>query len=696
MTARTRISRRRFVKVSAGAGAGLVIGFVLGGCAPGTAPQPDPTAEPKARFSPNAFLTIDSNNVVTVTVHRTEMGQGVRTAVAMLVAEELEADWTRIQVMQADAGSTYGDQLTGGSQSMGRVWQPLRTAGAVAREMLLAAAAQTWGVPAAECRAELGAVLHTSGERRLTFGELAELAATLEAPSRVPLKEPADFRVIGRSRARIDEPDLLTGRATFGPDVRLDGMRYAVVARPPVFGAKLVSFDPAGAKAVPGVQEVVAIPAGVAVVAASTWAALKGRAALAVTWDEGAHKDLSSDTIRAMLADRVAGADEDGDLGAATVIEALYEAPFAAHAPMEPMNCVADFRADGCEVWAPTQNPQGVQGAVASTVGGRVTVHVTQVGGGFGRRLETDYAVEAAQVSKAVGAPVQLLWPREDDIGHDYLRPTSLHRLRAGIDAAGQLVAWRHTIAAPGITGSIPGGSDALREGLSTDYRVKNTRASAVLVDLPVPTGYWRSVFNANNAFANESFIDEVAAAMGRDPVELRLELLGAKPMAAALRLAAEKAGWGTPLPEARGRGVACHSTWGVTHVAQVAEVSVGADGVVKVHRVVVGIDCGIPVNPDGVVAQMESGIAFGLTAVLKGPITIAGGRVVERGFGDYPLLRIDEMPEVEVHFVPGGTSPTGVGEMGVPPIAPAVANAVFAATGKRVRRLPIRPEDLR
>jgi isoquinoline 1-oxidoreductase beta subunit len=680
----SNLNRRDFVRVSTVAGAGLVIGVALQGCggqptvtpAPTAAPTPEPTAtlfpppadtptpEPGAHFEPNLFVRIDENGAVTITVPRVELGQGVRTALPLILAEELEADWTAIRVETAIADRAYGRQQTTGSHSVEQTFTPLRRAGAVARQILLAAAAQLWGVEPATCRAEAGTVVHEDSGRRLTYGDLVETAATLAVPgsSEVSLKDPADFRLIGTARGQIDEPLMVTGQAVYGLDVRRPGMLYATVARCPVLGGKVKSFDPASALAVEGVRHVVQIGSDVAVIADSTWLAIQGRQALEVVWDEGGNAGLSSDGIRQALLQKLGERATASSGGEGETLEAVYEVPFLAHATMEPMNCTADVRPDQCTVWAPTQDPQEARDrarGITKLPDEAVTVHVPLVGGAFGRRSYEDYVEMAVKASQAVGAPVQVMWTREDDLQHDLYHPFHLLHAMAHLD----------------------------------DLSSRTIRPYPA--PRGVPTGIWRSVDNVQQAFSEQCFLDEFAAATGQDPVELRRPLVPRR-MQVVLDLAAEKAGWGTPLPEGRGRGIACHSTWGVTDVAQVVEVSVVEDGVVRVHRIVCAVDCGLVVNPEGVAAQMEGGIVFGLTAALKGAITIENGRVQQSNFHDYPLLRLDEMPAVEVYIVPSDRSPQGVGEMGLPPAAPALANAIYAATGKRLRRLPIRAEDLR
>ncbi len=719
------VTRRDFVKAGLVAGAGLTLAVSLEGCAKEAAP-----AAGGAIFAPNAWIRIGADDVVTVVVDRSEMGQGVSTSLPMLVAEELDADWATVRYEFAPANEAYYNplsvgQLTGGSTSIRAAWRPLREAAGKARLMLVSAAATGWGIAPENCRTENGTVVAPDG-RRVRYGAVARAAAALPVPERVTLKKAHDFRLIGRPVTRLDLPAQVTGKIVFGIDAGPEHALTAVVARCPVFGGKVRSFDAGAALAVPGVRRVLRISNGVAVVANGYWAAKLGRDALKVEWDEGDGATLDDAAVSARLA-ALAGASghsarKTGDMaqglaGAAQTLDAVYEVPYLAHAAMEPMNCTADVRADSVTVWAPTQyqaGPRllggGARGAAAKAGGvsvDRVTVHTTYLGGGFGRRAETDFVVEACEVSRAMQAPVKVIWSREDDIRHDQYRPAARHVFRAGIDAAGRPVAWSHRIVSPSIVakflpswlpgfiahlaGPLKGGVDnsAIEGALDLPYAAPNFELTYSQADLGVPVGFWRSVANSHTAFAVQCFVDELAALAGKDPVEYRRALLARSPRdLAVLDLAAERSGWGTPAPSGRFRGVAVHDSFG-SFVAQVAEVSVEA-GVVRVHRVVCAVDCGQVINPNTVVAQMEGGIVFGLTAALKGKITLAKGRVTQSNFHDYKLLTMREMPAIEVYIVPSTMEPGGVGEPGTPPIAPAVANAVFAATGKRVRTLPI------
>ena len=714
------LSRRGFLKTSAVAGGGLILGFYL----PPFSDGADAARQSASTFAPNAFIRIGTDDSVTVVVNHSEMGQGVYTALPMLVAEELDADWSKVRVEAAPVDAAYnhtafGIQMTGGSSSTWSEWERLRKAGATARAMLVAAAAETWKVDPADCRTENGQVIHTTSGRRLSYGHLAERASKIRPPQNVALKDPGDFKLIGRPTKRLDTPEKINGQGVFGLDVKVPGMLFAVVARPPVFGGKVKSFNAGRAKAVPGVRHVVEISRGVAVVADGFWPAKLGREALEIVWDEGPLAGLDSRTQREQYAELAkrpgAVAKKEGDVEsamgrAAKKLEAVYELPYLAHATMEPLNCVADVRAGGCEVWTGTQF-QTVDRAAAAQAAGlkpeQVKVHTTLLGGGFGRRAVPDshFVVEAVQISKAVKAPVKAIWTREDDIRGGYYRPAAYHSISAGLDAAGNLVAWQQRVVCQSFMAGTPFEPFVVKEGVDSTavegaadlpYEIPNLLVDWQRAPGGVPTLWWRSVGHSHTAFVVESFLDELAHAAGKDPLEFRRAMLVEHPRhTAVLELAAEKAGWGKPLAEGRGRGLAVHESFG-SFVAQVAEVSVSREGKLKVHRVVCAIDCGPVVNPDTIKAQMEGGIVFGLTAALYGEITFEKGRVKQRNFHDYPMLRMNEMPVVEAFIVPSTEKMGGVGETGVPPVAPAVANAIFAVTGKRLRRLPIRAEDLK
>jgi isoquinoline 1-oxidoreductase beta subunit len=626
----------------------------------------------------------------------------------MLLAEELECDWKKIHTAFPGIDRAFGgNQGVVGSQSIRSSWQPLRQAGAAAREMLIQAAAQKWGVDKSQCHAENSAVINTAGNARLSYGELAEDAAKIAPPTGVPLKDPSQFRIIGKPRKRLDTPDKTTGRTRFGIDVRLPNMLFAAAARCPVFGGKVASFDATKAKAMPGVKHVVQISSGVAVVADNTWNAIQARNALAIQWDEGAHADLNSAAIRkewVELANQPGAiAKQSGDAaaalaGAAKKIEAVYEAPYMAHAPMEPLNCTADVRADSCEVWASTQGQSSALQEAVRVTGLRpdqVKIHTEYMGGGFGRRARADYIGEAVEASKAVGVPVQLTWAREDDMQQDWYRPASYTRFAGGLDADGWPVAMTGRIICPPFGGMRNGVSSTATEGVvDSPYAIPNVLVDYHAADPGIPVSYWRSVGYSQNTFFSESFMDELAAAGGKDALEFRRKLLEQSPRPlAVLELAAEKAGWGKPLPAGHGRGIALVNNIG-SFTAQVAEVSV-TQGKLKVHRVVCAVDCGHVVNPWGVEQQIQGGIVYGLSAAMKGEITLDRGRVQQANFHQYDVLRIDEMPVVEVYLIPSQAAPGGIGEASVPPIAAAVGNAIFAATGKRLRKLPLRVQDL-
>ena len=702
----TRLSRREFVAAGIAAGTGLVVGFYL----------PRAGRSTKEVFSPNAYLRITPDNKITIVVARSEMGQGVRTALPMILAEELEADWKQIEIEQAGASTLYGDQTTGGSASVKTTWDPMRKAGAAAREMLISAAALTWGVPRSTCAAVEGSILHGASKRRLSYGELVGKAATLPIPTDAPLKQSKDYKIVGQRLARVDTPSKVKGEAVFGIDFRMPGMKYAVLSRCPTIGGKLVKFDDAESKKIAGVIYVGKISdAAVAVVADSVWGAMEGRRLLNLSWDEGPNKDLNTPAVMESLKQAAPKKGVSlysvGDVSKVTGrrVAAEYRLPFMAHAPMETGNCTAHYQATACELWAPTQVPQDCRDAAAQAVGldpDQVKVHVTMMGGGFGRRLEHDYAVEAALVSKATRVPVKVIWTREDDMRFSTYRPASLHQLNAVLDGAGWPVAFTHRIAAPSISGQkgqpVPGGVDPdLPDEAAFVYGLENVSIESVIAETAVPLGWMRSVYALQAGFASESFIDELAAAAGKDPLEYRLHMLAkdrdiqfftttwhTARMRGVLHLAADKAGWRKALPAGRFRGIACFGCFS-SYMAEVAEISMEND-VPRVHRVVAAVDCGQVVNPSIMEQQIQGGIVYALSNALRAKITIEKGRVVQGNFDDYAPLRMDETPVVEVYAVPSTEPPTGIGEPSVPPLAPALCNAIFAATKKRIRELPI------
>jgi isoquinoline 1-oxidoreductase beta subunit len=715
-TGTTRISRRALLKGGLAIGTGLVIGFRL--------PWRDGVlgeAQTPGVFAPNQWLRIDRDGVVTIINSVPEMGQGSMTTMPMIVADELDAEWGKVRVEQAPANpSLYANPVTGaqsygGSRGVRDHLQMWRKAGAAARQMLREAAAKEWGVPVSEVETEPGVVIHRPSGRRLLYGQLVDRAQAEPVPQNPPLKSKDQFRYIGKERSRLDVPPKVNGQAVYGIDVKVPGMLIASIERSPVVaGSKVKRVDATAARAVPGVKQVVEVTNGVAVVANTFWAALQGRKALTIEWDEGPVAAVSSPMISreyeaaAKQPGQVARNDGNAEqvLGAGgKIVEATYQVPFLEHACMEPMNATAHVTKEECIVWAPTQNPGGTQATAAKLTGfppERVTVHTTLLGGGFGRRGELDFIVDAVEVAKATGVPVKVMWTREDDLTHGFYRPATYNVFRAALDPQGMPTAWFTRVVGPGILiqkGRAPAGSidGAAMEGVRNHpYDVANVRVEWVNKDFGVPLGFWRSVGPSQNGFIVESFVDELAHAAGKDPYEYRRELLGKAPRhKAVLELAATKANWGSPLPPGRGRGIAVCFSYG-SYSAHVAEVSVSDDGTVHVHKVVCAIDCGIAVNPDQVKAQMEGGLIYGLTAALFGEITVDKGRVQQTNFHTYPMLRIAQTPLTEVHILESGEAPGGLGEPGVPTVAPAVCNAIFAATGKRIRRLPIRADELK
>ncbi|MEE9279123.1 MAG: xanthine dehydrogenase family protein molybdopterin-binding subunit [Myxococcota bacterium] len=719
----TELTRRGFLVAGSLAGGGLAVGASLRRAEA----SPAHSASADSTFAPDVWIRIASDGRISFRIDRAEIGQGVTTALSQLLAEELEVDPETVEVGFASDRM----QMVGGSSSIRRSWEPLRRAGAAAREMLVRAAAERWQVPQAECVAADARVIHAASGRSASYGELAEEAATYEIPAEPRLKEPGEWKTIGRPLGRVDARIKVDGSAEFGVDVKLPGLRTAVVLRSPVFGGTLAGYS----GDVPADVSVIEIASGLAVVAKGYWRARQTADKLVVDWDEGENARLSSasltDRFRELAAEEGKKLTDEGDAvgeleRSASTLEAVYELPFQAHATMEPQNCTAWLHDGICEIWVPTQNLSVARRAAARISGideDRVIAHQMLAGGGFGRRAEFDFVAEAVELAGKLDGPVRVLFSREDDIQHDYYRPLTVHRLRAGFDADGQPTAWCHHVVGPSLIadvasratdvylpGWVPGPvrgalrSVALRliggwiadpttaEGASElPYDIANVLVEATSHGRAVPIGFWRSVGHSHNGFVVEGFVDELAVAAGEDPFEFRRRLLQQRPRnRGVLELAARRAGWGDPLAPGRARGIAQHESFG-SYVAQVAEVSVSDSGEIIVHRMVCSVDCGRAINPDIVTAQMESGIAFGLTAALKSEITVENGRVLQSNFHDFPLLRMSEMPQVEVHILESGEELGGIGEVGTPPAAAAVANAVFAATGQRLRKLPLR-----
>ena len=710
---KSELTRREFLKVS---GTGLAIAVAATSTGIRLLSAAD-LAEAGVSFKPSVWLEVRPDETVVVTVSKSEMGQGIYTSLPMIVADELDADWKRVELAVAPAADAYkdpvwGSQSTGGSSSIRHMYGPLRKAGAAAREMLATAAARKWKVPVSECVAELGTIRHGKSKKALSYGKLTQAAAGLPVPQEPGLKKASQFRYIGTDIPRLDMHDKVNGTAKFGIDSFVTGMLYAAVSRPTALGAALGSANKDAALAIPGVKAVVPVNGSLAVCAVTPEAAWKGRDALKAAWSAGASPGMSNATLEqdftARLDEQGIVAKNEGDASAAidkaaTKLEGVYVLPYLSHATMEPMNCTADVRADRCEIWVPTQNQTGTLAAAGKITGlkpEQITVHTTYLGGGFGRRFERDFVEEAVTISKALSKPVKLIWKREEDMQNDFYRPMNATRMRASVAADGTVSAWSHTIVCPSIfarvfPGSMKNGIDnAAVEGVADmEYEIPNLHVEYVRHDTAVPIGFWRSVGSSHNAFTVESFIDELAHAAGKDPLAFRLSMLKKHARAAkVLEVAAEKAGWGKPLPAGRARGIAYSLSFG-TYVAEVAEVSVDKQsGVITVHKVTCAVDCGSVVNPAIVKDQMMGGIMMGLSSGLKEKIEIADGGIRSANFGDYELLRMSAAPEVDVHIVVSNEALGGIGEPGVPPLAPAVANALFAATGARIRTLPMNP----
>ncbi len=709
------LSRRRFLQAGAAAGGGLMLSMSL--------PFANGDAEAADGFAPNAFIRIGGDGQIVLTMPYVEMGQGTYTSISMLIAEELEVDLKQVRFEHAPPNEKlYGNPLLGGIQATGNsnairaAWQPLRQAGAVARTMLVAAAAKRWKVDPASCRAQSGEVRHPQTRRSMRYGELAADAARIPVPESVALKRPEDFKLIGTPAKRLDAPAKVNGTAVYGIDVRPPGVKIATLAQSPVFGGRVKSVDDAAAKAAKGVRQIVRLDDAVAVVADHMGAAKKGLTALVIEWDDGPHAKLNTDdivgelekaTLNAGAVAQNIGEIDKAMASAATKVEATYQVPFLAHATMEPMNCTVHVRKDGCEVWVGNQVLGRAQAAAAKTAGlplEKVVVHNHLIGGGFGRRLEVDGVIRAVEIAKHVDGPVKVVWTREEDIQHDMYRPTFFDRMSAGLDAKGMPVAWNHRFAGSSVIARwLPPGfnngldPDTTEGAIHLTYALPNMHVEYLRVEPPgIATAFWRSVGPSHNIFVVESFMDELAAAAKQDPVAYRRALLDNAPRAkAVLELAAEKAGWGQPLPDRVGRGVSVQFVF-ATYMAHVAEVEVSKSGAVRVRRVVCAVDCGTVVNPDTVRAQIQSAIMFGITAALHGKITLKNGRVEQTNFDTYEILRINEAPAVEVHIVQSSQPPGGMGEAGTSAIVPAVANAIFAATGRRLRKLPVDTAALR
>ena len=712
---KTEISRREFLKTTL-AGTGLTIAATM---TPFGSRLVSAQDVKKGLFNPNVWIRITPDNIVTIVVNKSEMGQGVSTSLPMIAADELEADWKQVRFVEAPGENKYidpnwGMQLTGGSTSVRHMFEPLRKASAAAREMLRTAAAQTWGVPVNECVASKNTVRDTKSAKSLTYGQLCDMASQLSVPENPSLKDESQFKIIGTSLPRLDVPDKVSGKAIFGIDSFVPDMLYAAIARPSAIGAKVISYDKDAAEKIPGVQKVASIDHGIAVCATAPDLAWKGRDALKAKWDKGSHPDLNNETLERTFLDSLKkegavalnrGNAQNALTQAVKKVEATYVLPYLAHVTMEPMNCSAHVSGNRCDIWIPTQNQSGVLEVAQKLTGlkpEQIHIRTTYLGGGFGRRGFVDYVEEALQISKAAGKPIKLIWTREEDIQSDFYRPGYSCRIEGGIDDNGRMTAWSHKIAVQSIfeyfapqmvkNGIDPAAVDGIED---MDYEIPNLHVEYVKLELPIRIGFWRSVGNTQNAFVKETFVDELAYAARKDPLEFRLNHLKNPSARRVLQVVAEKAGWGNPLRKGESRGIAHHFSFG-THVAQVAEISVNKkDGTIKVDRVVCAVSCGTMVNPNIIVAQMRGAIIMGLSAAMHEKIDFANGGIQTANFYNYNELRMNEAPEIEVHLVKSKDKIGGIGEPGLPPIAPAVANAVFKATGARLRRLPMTPQTV-
>jgi isoquinoline 1-oxidoreductase beta subunit len=701
------MNRRDFIKVVSTAGSGLVLGFYL----PSTNKLSGKPLS-SALFEPNAWIKVQPDNIIRIMVGKSEMGQGVLTSLPMIIAEEMDLDFSKVVVEKASANrKKYGWQMTGGSNSVSGGYKKLRQAGATAREMLVMAAAQEWGVSKSECKTKNGIVIHESTGKELSYGDLAEKARNIEVPKKPILKDKKDFSIIGQNVKRTDTLSKTNGTAQFGMDVQLDGMVYATVVHSPVFGGSLKSFNQASVRGISDIIKIFEIESGLAIVAKNTWAALKASKQIKIKWNQGEAAGLDDEKIRKVLinASKKKGSvvRKEGDVKKAlksskNIIEALYESPLQAHATMEPMNCTAYVQKDKCQVWAGTQDPNGAR-KIASKITGlskkKVEVNVTFLGGGFGRRAFNDYVNEAVEISKKMMKPVKMIWSREEDMQHDYYRPSSVHVMKGAFDQNDNLTTFKHRIVAPSILFTqvvkIPfpfkekADIIAVEGAKHLPYKIPNMQVDYQMTKTPIPLGWWRSVYNSQNAFATECFMDELAEKSGKDPVQFRLGLLPKSSRdAGVIKMVAEKSGWNDFKNGTMYQGISCHKSFG-TWVAQVARVSI-ENNKVKVHEVFCAVDCGTVINPAIVKAQISSAIIFGLSATLKSKITMKNGRISQSNFDDFDVLRMNEAPKIHVYLAENDKAPKGVGEPGLPPIAPAVVNAVYAATGNRIRNLPI------